>query len=51
MAQSYIDLSSKEEFNYYDYYKNKYCNEINTWEAYIKNINRKNNERKEKFIC
>ncbi len=27
-AQSYINLSSKEEVNYYDYYKNKYCNEI-----------------------
>ena len=29
MAQSYIDLSSKEEINYYNYYKEKYCNNIN----------------------
>ena len=29
MAQSYIDLSSKEEINYYDFYKEKYCNSIN----------------------
>ncbi len=29
MAQSYIDLSSKEEINYYDFYKEKYCNNIN----------------------
>lgn len=28
MAQSYINLSSKEEINYYDYYKEKYCNNI-----------------------
>lgn len=28
MAQSYIDLSTKEEINYYDYYKEKYCNNI-----------------------
>ena len=27
IAQSYIDLSSKEEINYYEYYKNKYCND------------------------
>ena len=26
MAQSYIELSSKEEINYYDFYKEKYCN-------------------------
>ena len=26
MAQSYVDLSAKEEINYYDYYKEKYCN-------------------------
>ena len=25
MAQSYIDLSLKEDINYYDYYKKKYC--------------------------
>ncbi len=30
MAQSYINLSSKEEINYYDYYKEKYCNSIRT---------------------
>lgn len=30
MAQSYINLSSKEEINYYEYYKEKYCNNINT---------------------
>ena len=30
MAQSYINLSSKEEINYYEYYKEKYCNSINT---------------------
>ncbi len=29
MAQSYIDLSSKEEINYYEYYKEKYCSNIN----------------------
>ena len=28
MAQSYINLSSKETINYYDYYKEKYCNNI-----------------------
>lgn len=28
MAQSYINLSIKEEINYYEYYKNKYCNKI-----------------------
>lgn len=28
MAQSYVDLSVKEEINYYDYYKEKYCNNI-----------------------
>ena len=28
MAQSYVDLSAKEEINYYDYYKEKYCNNI-----------------------
>lgn len=28
MAQSYVDLSSKEEINYYDYYKEKYCNHV-----------------------
>ena len=28
MAQSYVDLSSKEEINYYDYYKEKYCNNV-----------------------
>ena len=28
MAQSYVDLSSKEEINYYDYYKEKYCNDV-----------------------
>lgn len=27
-AQSYVDLSVKEEINYYDYYKKKYCNGI-----------------------
>ena len=26
MAKSYVDLSAKEEINYYDYYKEKYCN-------------------------
>lgn len=30
MAQSYINLSSKEEIDYYEYYKEKYCNSINT---------------------
>ena len=30
MAQSYINLSSKEEVNYYEYYKEKYCNNIIT---------------------
>ena len=30
MAQSYINLSSKEEIDYYEYYKEKYCNNINT---------------------
>lgn len=29
IAQSYIDLSSKEEINYYDYYKEKYCSNLN----------------------
>lgn len=29
MAKSYINLSSKEEINYYDYYKEKYCSDIN----------------------
>lgn len=28
MAQSYVDLSSKEEIKYYDYYKEKYCNDV-----------------------
>lgn len=28
IAQSYVNLSIKEEINYYEYYKNKYCNEI-----------------------
>lgn len=28
MAQSYVDLSSKEEINYYDYYKEKYCYDV-----------------------
>ena len=28
MAKSYVDLSAKEEINYYDYYKEKYCNNI-----------------------
>mgnify|MGYP004655923349 CR=1 FL=1 len=28
-AQSYIDLSSKKEINYYDYYKEKYCGNLN----------------------
>jgi hypothetical protein len=28
MAQSYVDLSSKEEINYYNYYKEKYCNDV-----------------------
>ena len=28
MAQSYVDLSSKEEINYYDYYKERYCNDV-----------------------
>ena len=28
MAQSYVDLSSKEEINYYDYYKEKYCSDV-----------------------
>lgn len=27
-AKSYINLSVKEEINYYEYYKNKYCNKI-----------------------
>ena len=27
-AQSYVDLSSKEEINYYDYYKERYCNDV-----------------------
>ena len=30
MAQSYINLSYKEEINYYVFYKEKYCNNINT---------------------
>lgn len=30
MAQSYINLSSKEEIDYYEYYKEKYCNNIKT---------------------
>ena len=30
MAQSYINLSYKDEINYYEYYKEKYCNNINT---------------------
>ena len=30
MAQSYINLSSKEEMDYYEYYKEKYCNNIKT---------------------
>ena len=30
MAQSYVNLSSKEEINYYEYYKEKYCNSIST---------------------
>lgn len=32
IAQSYIDLSSKEEINYYDYYKEKYCSNLNIQE-------------------
>ena len=28
MAQSYIDLSSTDEINYYEYYKDRFCNEI-----------------------
>ena len=28
LAKSYVDLSAKEEINYYDYYKEKYCNNI-----------------------
>lgn len=28
MAQSYINLSSKEEIDYYEYYKEKYCNNV-----------------------
>lgn len=30
IAQSYIDFSSKEEINYYEYYKNRYCSEVKT---------------------
>ena len=30
MAQSYIALSSKEEINYYDYYKEKFCNNVSS---------------------
>ena len=29
IAQSYLELSSKEEINYYDYYKEKYCSNLN----------------------
>ena len=29
LAQSYLDLSIKEEISYYEYYKNKYCQNIN----------------------
>ena len=28
-AQSYLDLSSKEEIDYYNYYKEKFCNNVN----------------------
>ena len=28
MAQSYINLSSTEEINYYEYYKDRFCKEI-----------------------
>ena len=28
MAQSYINLSNNEDINYYEYYKNKYCNNV-----------------------
>lgn len=30
MAQSYINLSSKEEINYYEYYKEKFCNNVSS---------------------
>lgn len=30
MAKSYIDLSYKEEIDYYDYYKEKYCKIVDT---------------------
>ena len=29
IAQSYLDLSSKEEIDYYNYYKEKFCNNVN----------------------
>ena len=29
IAQSYVSMSNKEEVNYYDYYKEKYCNNVN----------------------
>lgn len=28
IAKNYIALSSDENINYYDYYKNKYCNDL-----------------------
>lgn len=28
IAQSYINLSNNEDINYYEYYKNKYCNNV-----------------------
>ena len=29
IAQSYLDLSNKEEIDYYNYYKEKFCNNVN----------------------
>ena len=29
ITQSYLDLSSKEEIDYYNYYKEKFCNNVN----------------------
>lgn len=28
VAQSYVNLSNNEDINYYEYYKNKYCNNV-----------------------
>ena len=46
IAQSYIDTSFKEDINYYEYYKNKYCANI----TISTNDNVNNDDLKERLI-